>query len=109
MARDLRGDAEAPAAGPRERSAVLRGSEWVVYNAASQRGTKIWRMRADGTGRSPVGSGVLDETAPTCSPDGRLVAYNVIEGRVEILYVKRFDGSGDRILYSDSSATHPVW
>jgi len=66
-------------------------------------------VRADGSGRSPIGTTVLDETAPTCSPDGRLVVYNVIEEEREILYVKRFDGSGDRILYSDSSASHPVW
>jgi Tol biopolymer transport system component len=109
MARDLRGDAEPRRLGPGNDPGFCGGSEWVVYSAPIQRGTKIWRMRADGTGRSPVGSGVLDETAPTCSPDGRLVAYNVIEGGIEILYVKRFDGSGDRLLYSDSSATHPVW
>ena len=27
----------------------------------------------------------------------------------ETLYVRRFDGSGDRILYADSDASHPVW
>jgi predicted NUDIX family phosphoesterase len=38
-----------------------------------------------------------------------LVAYNVIEEHRDILYVKRFDGSGERILYADSSTTNPVW
>jgi hypothetical protein len=109
MARDLRGDQAPRRLGPGSEPQFCGSSEWLVYTAPIQRGSKIWRMRADGTGRSPVGRGVLDETAPTCSPDGRLVAYNVVEGRVEILYVKRFDGSGDRILYNDSSATHPVW
>jgi Tol biopolymer transport system component len=52
---------------------------------------------------------VLDETAPTCSPDGQLVVYSATEEHRERLYVKRFDGSGDRILYADSSASHPVW
>jgi Tol biopolymer transport system component len=109
MARDPRADAEPKRLGPGSEPSFCAGSEWFVYSAPIQRGTKIWRMRADGTGRSPVGSGVLDETAPACSPDGRLVVYNVVENYREILYVRRFDGSGDRILYSDSSATHPVW
>ena len=109
MARDLHGDQEPRRLGPGSEPRFCGGSEWIAYTAPIQRGTKIWRMRSDGTGRSPIGRGVLDETAPTCSPDGRLVAYNVIEGHREVLYVKRFDGSGDRILYSDSSATHPVW
>ena len=55
------------------------------------------------------GHGVLDETSPACSPDGGLVVYAVTEDYVETLYVRRFDGSGDRILYSDSDASHPVW
>lgn len=109
MARELRGEHEPRRLGPGSEPQFCGGSEWIVYTAPVQRGTKIARMRADGTGRARVGSGVLDETAPTCSPDGRLVAYNVVEGKTEILYVKRFDGSGDRILFNDSSATKPVW
>jgi hypothetical protein len=66
-------------------------------------------MRADGSGRSPVGRGVLDESTPSCSPDGGMVVYGASEDYFETLYVRRFDGSGDRILYADSSATQPVW
>jgi hypothetical protein len=109
MARDLHGDQEPRRLGPGSEPRFCGGSEWIVYTAPIQRGTKIWRMRADGTGRSPVGSGVLDERAPTCSPDGRLVAYNVIEGHREVLYVRRLDGTGDRILLGESSPSHPVW
>ena len=61
--------------------------------APIQRGTKIWRVRADGTGRSPIGRGVLDETTPACSPDGGMVVYGVTEDYLERLYVRRFDGS----------------
>jgi Tol biopolymer transport system component len=111
MARDLRAGAEQEPRrlGPGTQPRFCGQGGWIVYSAPIQRGTRIWRVRSDGSGRSPIGRGVLDETAPTCSPDGQLVAYNVNEDHLERLYLRRFDGSGDRILYSDSSVTHPVW
>jgi Tol biopolymer transport system component len=109
MARDLRGSQEPRRLGPGSQPRFCGGGEWIVYSAPIQRGTRIWRVRPDGSGRSPIGRGVLDETSPTCSPDGRLVLYSVTEEHRESLYLKRFDGSGDRILYADSSASHPVW
>lgn len=109
MARDLRGSEEPRRLGPGSEPRFCGGSEWIVYSAPIQRGTRIWRVRPDGSGRSPIGRGVLDETDPTCSPDGRLVVYSATEEHAERLYVKRFDGSGDRILYADSNASHPVW
>jgi Tol biopolymer transport system component len=111
MARDLRGggEQEPRRLGPGSQPRFCGQGGWIVYSAPIRRGTRIWRVRPDGSGRSPIGHGVLDETAPTCSPDGQLVVYNVDEGHRESLYVRRFDGTGDRILYSDSSVTHPVW
>jgi hypothetical protein len=52
---------------------------------------------------------VLDEEFPSCSPDGQLVAYAVVEEHRDLLYVRRFDGSGDRILFADGDAARPVW
>ena len=67
-------------------------------------------MRADLRGRSPVGSGVRDEFRPAVSPDGRFVAYVASEELPKRhLYLRRFDGTGDRILFSDGDAEHPVW
>jgi Tol biopolymer transport system component len=109
MARDLRREEEPRRLGPGRQPRFCGGGEWIVYSAPIQRGRRIWRVRPDGSGRSPIGRGVLDEEFPTCSPDGRLVAYLVTEENRERLYLKRFDGSGDRILYSDSSLTNPVW
>jgi len=95
--------------GPGRDPRFCGSGDWIVYSAPIQRGTKIWRVRADGTGRAPVGRGVLDETSPACSPDGAMVVYAVTEDYVETLYVRRIDGSGDRILYADGDASHPVW
>ena len=109
MVRDLGGSAEPRRLGPGREPRFCGAGAWIVYTAPIQRGTKIWRVRADGTGRSPIGRGVLDEMAPACSPDGGMVVYGVKEDYLERLYVRRFDGTGDRILYADGDASHPVW
>ena len=109
MAQVLGGSAEPRRLGPGREPRFCGAGAWIVYTAPIQRGTKIWRVRADGTGRSPIGHGVLDETAPACSPDGGMVVYGVTEDHLERLYVRRFDGSGDRILYADGDASHPIW
>ncbi len=109
MSRALAGDDEPRRLGPGREPRFCGAGDWIVYSAPIQRGTKIWRVRADGTGRSPVGHEVMDEGQPTCSPDGALVVYTVLENFREVLYVRRFDGSGDRILHADNDASHPVW
>lgn len=109
MSREIAGEAEARRLGPGREPRFCGPGDWIVYSAPIQRGSKLWRVRADGTGRSPIGRGVLDESGPACSPDGGKVVYVVIEDFRETLYVRRFDGSGDRILYADSDASHPVW
>jgi hypothetical protein len=109
MVRDLEGDAEPRRLGPGREPRFCGAGTWIVYTAPIQRGTKIWRVRADGTGRSPIGRGVLNETTPACSPDAGMVVYGVTEDHLERLYVRRFDGTGDRILYADGDASHPVW
>ena len=109
MSREIASEAEPRRLGPGREPRFCGPGDWIVYSAPIQRGSKLWRVRADGTGRSPIGRGVLDESSPACSPDGGLVVYVAVEEFRETLYVRRFDGSGDRILYADSDASHPVW
>ncbi|MGH0032112.1 MAG: TolB family protein [Myxococcota bacterium] len=83
---------------------------WVAFAAPFQKESRLWRMRADGTGRSPIGRGVRHESRPAVSPDGTLVVYVAAETQPRRhLYVRRFDGSGDRILFADGDAEFPVW
>ena len=83
---------------------------WIVYTALLKGDYRVWRMRPDGTGRAPIGSGSRSESRPTVSPDGHFVAYVAAE---EVprhnLYLRRFDGSGDRILFADGDGEYPVW
>jgi Tol biopolymer transport system component len=84
--------------------------EWIAFAAPAGRELRIWRIRPDGTGRAPIGHGIRHEARPAFSPDGTLVVYVAAEERPRRhLYVRRFDGSGDRILFADGDGEYPVW
>lgn len=84
--------------------------EWIVYTAPDGDSTRIRRMRPDGSGRSPLGQKERTESDPSISPDGRFVVYVGSEaGRPDRLFVKRFDGTGDRVLIADGGFAEPIW
>jgi len=85
------------------------GGDWFVYSARVGDGWRLRRMRAAGGGRLAVGRGVRDEFEPAVSPDGRLVAYVSEDAGFDRLFVRRVDGSGDRLLLPDGVVTRPVW
>lgn len=81
----------------------------VVFSARVGGQWQIWRIRPGGGGRARIGRGVLDETHPAVSPDGDYVVYVVDQSYRKALYLRRIDGSGDRILFRDGDAEFPVW
>jgi TolB protein len=83
--------------------------EWVVYSAATSAGQRLWRVRPDGGGRAPLGRGLHEEVHPAVSPDGRFVAYVSQEADRDSLRVRRFDGSGDRLLLESGDGSTPAW
>jgi Tol biopolymer transport system component len=94
---------------PGREPAFSPDGQWIAFSAPTGNQWRLWRIRPDGTGRAPIGRGVLDEHGPTVSPDGRLVVYvTELEHRPH-LYLRRLDGSGDRIFFADGDAEHPVW
>src|SRR5690606_1332051 len=83
---------------------------WIVYVARTTRGHRLFRVRPDGTGRTPLGAGVQEENHPAVSPDGRYVAFVVTETtRRERIWVRRIDGTGDRPLLTSGDGSVPVW
>ncbi len=86
--------------------------EWIVYSQQLAAGFRLWRMRPDGSGRLALGAApvdVGDETHPAVSPDGRYVAYMAEKDGRRSLRIRRFDGSGDRLLLESGDGLLPVW
>jgi hypothetical protein len=86
-----------------------KDGEWIVFSALSKQGWRLRRMRGDGGGRSSIGASSRNEFSPTVSPDSKHVVYVAEDGGVDRLFLRRMDGSGDRILWSDGGAAFPVW
>jgi TolB protein len=82
---------------------------WIVYSAPTRDGWRLRRMRPDGSARAPLGTAVRDEKTPSTSPDGRFVVFVGESMGLDRLFVKRIDGSGNRILLDVGSAFAPVW
>jgi len=94
----------------RGRDAVFSpGGEWIVFSSQGSAGWRLHRMRPDGSARKALGDSVLSARWPAISPDGRHVAYISNEDGLDRLYLRRMDGSGDRILLEDGAVAFPVW
>ena len=119
--RELR--AEAPIGLPHEIGPGIDPSfspdgKTIVYSAATRVRADFgvedrWRLRrarVSGLGRGSFEMGPVDQFEPTISPDGRIIAYIGIDPAFnQVLYVRRVDGSGERILFNDGAALGPVW
>ena len=96
----------APGAEPR----FTADSQWIIYTSQRRGHSTLWRIRPNGSGRSRIGSGTgFDEMRPASSPSGRFVVYQSEANSRSRLFVRRFDGTGDRILFADGDASNPVW
>jgi Tol biopolymer transport system component len=84
--------------------------EWIVFASQSSKGWQLQRMRSDGSARRSMGRTPRDERQPAVSPDGRFVVYVSMddEGQ-QRLFLRRFDGTGDRRLLAEGAAEYPVW
>jgi dipeptidyl aminopeptidase/acylaminoacyl peptidase len=85
---------------------------WVVYSAKTRDTWKLWRMRADGSGRLRFGASPFHENDPAPSPDGRFVAFagsKQERSAASRLFVRPLDGSPDRQLELSGRGLVPVW
>ena len=94
---------------PGRQPAFTPEGDWIVYSAPSRNGWRLRRVRPDGSARSPGGAGIRDELAPSVSPDGNFVVYVGESSGIDRLFVRRLDGSGDRILMDVGGFFSPVW
>jgi len=71
---------------------------------------RLRRARVSGLGRGSFEMGPVDQFEPAISPDGKIVAFVGIDPQFnQVLYVRRVDGTGERILFNDGAALGPVW
>ena len=84
--------------------------EWVVFAGPSSHGNRLWRVRVEGGGKTPLGvAQTEDERDPAVSPDGAYIAFVVEEDTRQRLWVRRWDGSGRRPLLLQGDGAAPVW
>jgi Tol biopolymer transport system component len=86
------------------------GSGYLLYVSATGTSESIWKL-ANGTGTelwSGVGAQVFG--GPAISPDGRFIAFSVLQHEQKLLYVMQADGTNARIV-SDSLDLQgaPAW
>ncbi len=96
-----------------------RDSRVIVYSGVARKVRRptgvedLWRIRrtrVNGTGRGGFPDGPLSEYEPTVSPDGRLVAYVGVDAQFNrVLFVRRLDGTGERMLFNEGGAIGPAW
>jgi hypothetical protein len=85
---------------------------WIVYSGPASAGWKLWRMRADGSGKRNFGKSAFHENDPAVSPDGRFVVFAGTKqerSATSRLFVRPLDGSADRQVEINGSALLPVW
>jgi len=81
----------------------------IVFSARSHGDWVLWRIRPDGKGRKSLGHGGFDEHRPNLSRDNRLVVYVADTITNQRLFLRRIDGSGDRLFYSGGDGDRPIW
>lgn len=92
-----------------EHPVFTRDGNWVVFSGRKDGRAKLYRMRANGSGRTSIGLGVRAEETPAVSPDGKFIVYVSDHNGLNRMFVMRFDGTGDRLLYDEGMVEWPIW
>ena len=83
---------------------------WIAWVRSHASGSQIRLVRADGSGRRLLFSTPRAVTAPTWSPNGARLAFELWDGEDTELYVIAFDGTGlRRLTNNDVGDFGPVW
>jgi hypothetical protein len=87
--------------------------KWIVYSSRTNKGWKLARVRADGSGRQVIaGTAQMQEVEPAISRDGKWIVYTgYYEGKPgeTDLMVRPFGGGKDRKLDFDDKPHRTTW
>jgi len=80
-------------------------------NRGGSTGNEIWRMNADGSGKTQITFNSDDDSNPNYSPDGKKIVFRTNrDGGNREIYVMNADGSNPQNLSNDpSSESSPHW
>jgi Tol biopolymer transport system component len=81
----------------------------IAFSAKLKGEWALWRIRPDGKGRVSLGYGGYSEHRPSLSPDNKLVLYVADTTTNQRLFLRRIDGSGDRIFFEGGDGDRPIW
>jgi len=81
----------------------------IAFSAKYKGDWALWRIRPDGKGRRSLGYGGYSEHRPYLSPDNKLVLYVADTTTNQRLFLRRVDGSGDRIFFEGGDGDRPIW
>jgi Tol biopolymer transport system component len=81
----------------------------IAFSAKRKGEWALWRIRPDGKGRTSLGYGGFDEHRPNLSPDNKHVLYVADTTLNQRLFLRRIDGSGDRIFFEGGDGDRPIW
>ena len=81
----------------------------IAFSAKRKGEWALWRIRPDGKGRTSLGYGGYSEHRPSLSPDNKLVIYVADTTTSQRLFLRRIDGSGDRIFFEGGDGDRPIW
>jgi Tol biopolymer transport system component len=81
----------------------------IVFSAKRKGEWSLWRIRPDGKGRMNLGYGGYAEHRPNLSSDNQLVLYVADTTTNQRLFLRRVDGSGDRIFFEGGDGDRPIW
>jgi Tol biopolymer transport system component len=81
----------------------------IAFSAKRKGEWALWRIRPDGKGRVSLGYGGYSEHRPNLSPNKKLVLYVADTTTNQRLFMRRLDGSGDRIFFEGGDGDRPIW
>ena len=84
----------------------------IVFTRTLNGSTKIWGMRADGTGQVQLTTGTAVDASPSLSPDKSKIAFSrVVNNALNYeIFTMNVDGTGlTRLTFSSGLDSEPVW
>jgi Tol biopolymer transport system component len=87
-----------------------RDGRFILYSAFDPpTGWDVWMLPLPGGQPFPFAATPAEERNATMSPDGRFVAYTLVEGERSDVYIQPYPATGAKWQVSREGGQHPAW